>query len=461
MEQTIEIFETLYKPQSYVDMYFGSIALFVVFHLTLFCLAFFWYIQKIANEIKSNWSQERCKPQIIPFAGLIMQPKDQSMLEFTEENFASCQQGTVQTIFQYLLEPFKAIMGTLMDLFQDLTLAIQALREAYDRLKDMVNQLIKRIMNSIMTILIPFKQMVIVFQDMIGKFNGVLVTTMYVLLAVLDTFKSSIIIFVEGCIAIFVIFVIIIISWFFGVITIPLGIAALVIYLSFSTPFKVILKFTENVLGIKPSKGMPNDPKKPHQAKVCFHPSSIIRKSIKDKRVKDICIKDIRVGDTLENQNDVVTGILILRNDISNKFFSTKSQSAFFTEFHKVWFVDKWVTVKEHPDFQIIDNVEPTDYVYCLLTTSKRIHLEKHCFLDWDEIEDDCIAEIWNDTFSIPKLRNLKNLNHQGIVILGNNNFHIINENLKNYNFYAESFLSEIKKKITNKTKTKKCQKQK
>ena len=452
----MDVFEKLYKPKSYVDLYFFSIAIFVAFHLALFCIAVYFYIMKHANEIKSNWSQERCKPQNIPFAGMIMRPSDKSMTQYTEENYVYCQQGIVQSIFHFLLEPFRLMMETLMDIFQELTLAIQALREAYNRLRDMVSQLIDRIMNAIMTVLIPFKQMIIVFEDIIGKFNGVLVTTMYVLLSMLDTFKTSIEVFIEGCIALFSIFVIIIISWFLGVITIPIGIAFLVIYLSFSTPFRVILKFAENVLGIKPSKPMPNDPKKPHHKpkplKVCFHPSSIIKKGIR--------IKDIRIGDTLDDPNDIVTGIIILHNDASNKFYSTKSKSnsksIFVTEFHKIWFENKWIDVKEHPDFEVIDCLEPTNYVYCLLTSSKRIHLEKYCFLDWDDIEDNYIAEIWNDTFLFPA-----NNSHQfskglqGFVFLGNNKFQIINSKVKDYNFYAESFLSKIKNKMRIKQKQK------
>lgn len=445
METTLQIFEKLYKPKNYVDMYFGSITICLAFHLVLLCVGIYFYMLTQANDIKLNWAQERCKPQNIPFAGMIMRPTDKSYTQYTQENFTYCQQGVVQNTFHYLLQPLKMMMEMLMDIFKQLTAAIQALREAYNRLRDMVSKLFQRIMNAIMTILIPFKQLIIVFQDVVGKFNGVLVTTMYVLLTILSALKASIDIFIKSCMAIFTIVVIIIIAWFAGVITIPIGIAALVIYLSFSSPFKVILKFTENVLGIKPPRGMPKDPKKPKPLKVCFHPSSMIKKGI--------CIKEVNVGDTLDDDtNDVITGILILQNDPLNKFYSTKSKTTFFTEFHKVWFVNKWISVKEHPDFKEVVDLEPTNYVYCLLTSSKRIHLEKHCFLDWDEIEEEDIAEIWNKSFHFPKLDSFLHKflyeSNQGIIFLGNNDIHIINSKVKDYNFYAESFHKKIKKKL-------------
>jgi hypothetical protein len=53
---------------------------------------------------------------------------------------------------------------------------------------------------------------------------------------------------------------------------------------------------------------------------------------------------------------------------------------------------DKWIKVKNHPDsFAVFYKKQ---FLYCLNTTSKRIKIKNHIFLDWDELDDKKIKVI-------------------------------------------------------------------
>ena len=44
------------------------------------------------KPIKADWTNQRCNPSIIPFAGLINAPPNTSKIEYTAENFSQCTQ---------------------------------------------------------------------------------------------------------------------------------------------------------------------------------------------------------------------------------------------------------------------------------------------------------------------------------------------------------------------------------
>ena len=80
-------FNRLYEKKTYLDKYGGSVIATGVTLLIFFCIFSFFYIQSKMEPIRQNWANERCKPEVMPFAGLINAPKGTSKMAYTAENF--------------------------------------------------------------------------------------------------------------------------------------------------------------------------------------------------------------------------------------------------------------------------------------------------------------------------------------------------------------------------------------
>jgi hypothetical protein len=213
-------------------------------------------------------------------------------------------------------------------------------------------------------------------------------------------------------------------------------------FLMLSGNFKIIAKFFKSVLGISASKSMPKAPKKPHKMKfkVCFHPDTMVNSTT--------AIKDINVGDMLYDGSIVKAVFILLAND-DEQFYKpfTDNTNLLITSQHKVFNNQKnrWVYVKDHPDFcEYVFSGKHPQIVYCLNTSTKRIRLGGHCFLDWDEIESDNVAFNWYNMYKAPPSQQIDALFDKRLVDLGNGCWHCINPFLKDdYDTYTETYLEQ------------------
>jgi hypothetical protein len=460
VSESFEEISKIYKTLSYIEQYAGSIFLFVLITFLLFLAVSYLYIIKNLSTIKENWAIEKCKVANIPFAGMINKPNDKTAFQYTEENFIECQQTLFITFFKYLTAPIQSLMNMLLSVFKELGDGINVLRIVMANLKNLVSNIIQSVVNTFQAIMIPFQQLIIVFHDTLGKFSGVLVAGLYVVISIYDTFVASIKVFIEGTLEILNMLALLIISLYFFVFTIPVAIAGTVAYLVVANPFRIVLQFMENVLGITPTRMMPKDPKQPKKSKikVCFSGDTLI--TLLDNVKKEM--RDIKVGDIIHDGSRVTTTMVL--NRFHSHFYHNKTiQNLALTGEHKVFFEkeNKWIPVKRHPEFQWVE--KPDTLVFCLRTTSKRIKIDGYTFLDWDEVEDDTVASLWHrNTISKTDDSN-KNTNKNTntntnknknkiqivgkVVSLANKNEKSITKllPLEQYNAYGENYILQLK----------------
>ena len=88
IKQTANFINGIYDNLTYYDLYGSSIISFFI--ITLFVLLAFAFSRIIQSKeiIASDWENQRCKPQNIPFAGYISKPSDKTAFEYTNENSA-------------------------------------------------------------------------------------------------------------------------------------------------------------------------------------------------------------------------------------------------------------------------------------------------------------------------------------------------------------------------------------
>ena len=83
-------FYKAYKKDGYLDKYGGSVVATALTLFFFFLIFSYYYIQDKMEPIRRNWSNERCKPSVMPFAGWINKPEGKTATEFTSENFMQC-----------------------------------------------------------------------------------------------------------------------------------------------------------------------------------------------------------------------------------------------------------------------------------------------------------------------------------------------------------------------------------
>ena len=240
---TLDTITKLYKSEGYLDKYFWSIFLFIFINIVeLLCIIYI-SLKSHANEIKSNWAKERCKLNVIPFAGMIMEPKDMSQAEFTENNFIYCQQSIIQSIYEYITYPLRTMLEKLGSTYGDLTNIIQSERILFAQIQSFTSKLIESSLNSIQALLFPLQQLFIVFQDISNKVGGVLTATMYVVMTIVSGIQAMFTVMVETIVGVFIILAAIIIFLFISPITLPVGLVLLTSFAVLSGHFNLILKF--------------------------------------------------------------------------------------------------------------------------------------------------------------------------------------------------------------------------
>ena len=74
----------------YFDLYGGSVFITIFFLLSFFFLMSYFYILHFKHPIKNEWDKNKCKPHVLPFAGLLFEPKNMSSFDFTKKNFSFC-----------------------------------------------------------------------------------------------------------------------------------------------------------------------------------------------------------------------------------------------------------------------------------------------------------------------------------------------------------------------------------
>jgi hypothetical protein len=180
----------LYEKTSYLDRYGGSLV-FAVFTIIGVCMFFtYYYLKNNSDVIKNNWQQNRCNPLYIPFAGLIINPKNMSKSEYATNNFFHCFGVILKDVVEAALAPIQAasllmsasvslIVGTMNNLMG----AIFHLRNAFS---GGFNLMGNRSLNAL-TLVTKLSKLI---QNSFMQGQGILVTIMYIFFTAYEMLSS-------------------------------------------------------------------------------------------------------------------------------------------------------------------------------------------------------------------------------------------------------------------------------
>ena len=373
----LENIKKMYDKLTYFDQYGLTLGIFIVITFALLIFISYCYVKIHAQPIIDDWPNQRCKPNILPFAGFITHPEGTSAIDYTAQNFANCTQSILSNITGIAVEPLTFTVNMFKSMVAEVMQVIQTIRAMFDKVRTMFQEISEEIMGRIMNVMIPLQQIIISFKDLIGKVQGVMTAGLFTLLGSYYALKS-----LMGAIAQFIIIILITLAALIAVFWIlpftwGFAISNTVIFIAVAIPMIIILVFLSDVLKVQPDLSIP-------QIK-CFDENTLITMNDGTKKI----ISEIKTGDLLFENNEV-TSVIKVKASGSTMY---NLNNIIVSDSHIIKYNDKWIPVSKHPD-AIKYDIYAKPYLYCLNTANKIISIDNYTFTDWDEIYGYDILEI-------------------------------------------------------------------
>lgn len=374
------VINKLYNKIGFLEKYGGSLWMTIILILVFFVAISYYYIYNNLQPIKADWAKQRCNPTVMPFAGLINppDPKKMSAFDFTAQNFTGCIQNILSDIAGTFLAPFYYLVNSITKVLDGLNASLQGIRGVLSTIRDSVGNVSDEIMGKVLNIMIPLQQIVIKIKDTINKTQGVMLAGIYMLIGTYQTLTASFGAIIQIITTILmsiasIMIILFFIPFGFGI---PFAIPLLVIFIMVLVPGIMVYIIQVMVLKkwVNPLPGIPS----------CFIGDTDL--TLHDG--SNIKIKDVDVGMVLQH-NNVVTAKMKLAN-IDETVYCLNG--IYCTGEHMMKYNNSWIKMKDHPHSIITDFHD--EYLYCINTSKKVIHIENEIFGDWDELDNAQLDEL-------------------------------------------------------------------
>jgi hypothetical protein len=416
----------LYENLSYFDQYGTSLILFIIITIILILFIGGCYAMININAVREDWVNQRCKPYVIPIAGLINRPPGVSIKDFTEQNFNYCSQTILKGMTSATVEPITYTTKLMSGALNGMENAMNDVRPMFNKSRDFFKNLTEDVMGRVINITVPLQQIVITFKDFISKVMGTMATGLFTALGSYLTLKSVFGVIAKVILIVLIAIAALIVIFWITPFTYGAAIAATAVFVATSIPLAIILVFMSKILDINPGINIPSVK--------CFDKNTQF--ILKNGTKKPIC--NLQLGEKLQNNSTITTKITV---DAANSVMYNLN-GIIVSDSHIVKYNNKWIRVDEHPySIKINDYKEP--YLYCINTDNKTIELNDVLFTDWDEIFDEDLEKIKNIK--------LKNVKYKFNVDSNINNLHDINvENMDIHKYLDGGFNGDTIIKLKN-----------
>ena len=142
------------------------------------------------KDIRNNWAENKCKPSVIPFAGLINENDDVSSFEFASNNFKECNNEILSKIVRVFTALMNFLTSGVISLFSGFLENMNSIRSLLGVFLQTFYSLLNLIKRAIDNIMTPFKSIVMVFIDIQNKLTGILTNAMWGFVGLVMTLKS-------------------------------------------------------------------------------------------------------------------------------------------------------------------------------------------------------------------------------------------------------------------------------
>ena len=187
----------LYNDKGYLEKYSLDIWITFITCIVFFLVFSYFHIMNNIQPIKADWPNKRCDPSIIPFAGLINKPTNESAYQFTQDNFAYCTQNILSEAANMAMQPFYYITDVLASVYQAIADAIDSFRSEANTIRNSLESIVSDIMNRILNIATPIVAMTVQMKSMLNQISGVVGTSIYFSIGSINTVASGVMFILE------------------------------------------------------------------------------------------------------------------------------------------------------------------------------------------------------------------------------------------------------------------------
>ena len=380
IQSSTNTIKKLYDKLSYFDQYGGAVFMFIILTIIVLFVNGYCSVMKNAADVKRDWINQRCKPNVIPFAGLINKPADKSVSDFTLENFNYCTQKILVPVTTNAVSPFSYLVYGIQSIFATIATSIQEIRNMFNYIRNAFTEIMKEIFGRLLNFLIPIQQLILAARDMVAKVSGIMTTSLYTALGSYMTLKTLLGSIVEMAIGLLVgLIAIMILTFAFIPFLLPVTLSISAFCFAISIPLLILIIFLTDVMGIRPNSSIPGIPSIPSPS--CFDKN--VQIELFNGSTKPI--SQLQIGEKLVDGGIVTAKLKLDAKPMQCQMYDLGG--TLVSGCHSVKFDGKWVNIRQHPHAIKVNNYDEP-FLYCINTTTKVIHINNDVYIDWDEMYD-------------------------------------------------------------------------
>ena len=181
-ETVLNKINKLYENISYYSKYGFDVWISAIIIIAAMTIVSYFNLINSVQPIRANWLEERCKPEVMPFAGIInpSNTEQTSGLAYTRQNFAECQTKILDEVTSDILGPLNNQMGLVGALQVLNSSALNDTRGIISKIRDSTGKIFKGIFKQIESSLVPLTKVTTNLSDFGQKMSGMFVALVYV-----------------------------------------------------------------------------------------------------------------------------------------------------------------------------------------------------------------------------------------------------------------------------------------
>tara|TARA_R110001592_G_scaffold4577_5_gene25762 strand:- start:1004 stop:2230 length:1227 start_codon:yes stop_codon:yes gene_type:complete len=373
----------LYKKAGYLNIYGIDLIITVVISIFFVLIIIYFSIVNNLGPIKANWDSNKCKPSVIPFAGIINKPDDDSVFEFSQKNFINCSQTMLRDVVDNAFKPIYLAYQGVNNTFKVLAVSLKKIYQQITNIQLTGSGILDVLNRYLGGLMVPIREIIISFKDLLNKIQASVVVILYslfgpyyILLGILEFFINYLLEIIGIAIGIVVLFVILVAIWPFG--------------LGFVIPLKISVAIASGLIGLLAVLTILIHHIR--ETSMCFDPDTKIQLDTGEL----IAIKDVKLGSILKN-GSIVQSVMRINNldennNIINKMYKLekgeKNEPIYVTGSHLIYDsnIKDFVEVGNYRGTNpAIESNKECPELACLITSDHTIPIGDEIFHDWED----------------------------------------------------------------------------
>ena len=292
----------LYKKAGYLNLYGIDLIITMVICVGFLLIMIYYSIINNLEPIKADWDNNKCRPSIIPFAGIINKPDGETAFDFTQKNFIQCGQIILKSIVDGAFSPLYGLFQQINFAFKSIADNLMVVLNQLSNLQFSTGSISGLIYNALRSMLIPLQQLIINIKDMLNKLKTSVVVTLYAihgpifaLLGALDIVSRGLTILIAFLTAIVVAFIAAAVAAYSSFFLSWLGVILTALSVPVAATVAVLLALSIILIILI------NNMKK--AANTCFDPET----RVKTQSGELVAMKDLELNTILKNGTRVVS----------------------------------------------------------------------------------------------------------------------------------------------------------